>query len=120
MNIKDRAVKFLQLVVAGMIDEAYEKYVDIKGKHHNLFFAAGFTALKEAMKENHKQFPGKELEIINVVSEYNMVAAHSHIKLGEIQITVVHLFRFQNGKIVEMWDVGQEIPEELPNTDGAF
>jgi predicted SnoaL-like aldol condensation-catalyzing enzyme len=120
INIKDIAVNFLQLVVAGMIDEAYEKYVDMKGKHHNLFFRSGFPALNDAMKENHRQFPKKGFEIKNVIADDSMVAIHSQITLDEEQITVVHLFKFKNGKIIEMWDVGQEIPKETINKDGAF
>ncbi|MBI1743628.1 hypothetical protein HYR54_11280 [Candidatus Acetothermia bacterium] len=56
---KQVAVKFLQLVVAGQIDEVYRKYVDLRGKHHNPFFPAGFPALQKAMIENHVQFPSK-------------------------------------------------------------
>lgn len=120
MNLKDIAVDFLRLVTAGNIDEAYEKYVDMNGKHHNMYFPAGFSSLKDAMRENHKQFPNKEFEIKNTISEGSMVAVHSSISLGEKQISVVHIFRFEKGKISEMWDIGQEIPKELPNKDGAF
>jgi predicted SnoaL-like aldol condensation-catalyzing enzyme len=120
MKIKDIAVKFLQLVVAGNIDEAYEMFVDMKGKHHNIYFPADFYSLKDAMKENHKEFPNKVFEIKNIIAEGNLVAAHSSINIGEKKIAVVHLFRFENEKIIEMWDVGQEIPDDIPNIDGAF
>jgi len=30
------------------------------------------------------------------------------------------LFRFEDGKIVELWDFGQPVPAESPNTDGLF
>lgn len=120
MNLKEIAEKFLKLVVAGKIDEAYEKYVDMNGKHHNVYYPAGFSTLKEAMKENHKQFPDKVFEIKNTVAGDNLVAVHSKIIIGEKEIAVVHLFRFEAGKIIEMWDIGQEIPRELSNKDGAF
>lgn len=48
---KQAAVDFLQRVVAGDIDGAYQKYVDMKGKHHNPFCAAGFEGLKKGMIE---------------------------------------------------------------------
>jgi hypothetical protein len=35
-------------------------------------------------------------------------------------MSVVHMFRIRNGKIAEMWDCGQQIPKDSPNTDGAF
>lgn len=120
MDLKNIASDFLQLVIAGKIDEAYEKYVDMKGKHHNIYFPSGFSTLKDAMKENHEQFPDKVFEIKNIIAENNLVTTHSHLYLGEKQIAVVHVFRFEKDKIIEMWDVGQEIPKEHPNKDGAF
>lgn len=33
---------------------------------------------------------------------------------------VVHLLRFRGGKIVEIWDCGQPVPADSPNSDGAF
>ncbi|VVB84857.1 SnoaL-like domain protein [uncultured archaeon] len=119
---KQAAVQFLQLVVAGSIDEAYQKYVDMRGKHHNPFFPAGFPALKKAMIENHKQFPNKQLTVRNVLGDGDLVAVHSQIVLnpGETPIAAVHLFRFDGNKIVEMWDCGQPLPDDSPNEDGAF
>jgi hypothetical protein len=32
----------------------------------------------------------------------------------------VHILRFERGRIVEMWDLGQEIPEDSPNALGMF
>jgi len=52
-------VEFLQLVVAGRVYEAYQKRVDLKGKHHNPYCPEGFPALKKAMIENQVQFPCK-------------------------------------------------------------
>jgi predicted SnoaL-like aldol condensation-catalyzing enzyme len=116
------AVQFLQLVVAGRIDEAYQKHVDMQGKHHNPFFPAGFPALRKAMVENHVQFPNKQLVVKNVLGEGDMVAVHSHIvpRPGETGLAAVHLFRFQGDKIVEMWECVQPLPADSPNRDGAF
>ncbi len=119
---KQIAVQFLHLVDAGQIDEAYRKYVDIRGKQHNPFFPAGFPALQRAMIENHIQFPNKKLTIKNVLGDGDLVAVHSHIVLrpGETGVVAVHLFRFQSDKIVEMWDCSQPVPADSPNKDGAF
>ncbi len=119
---RQAATHFLQLVVAGEIDEAYRRHVDLDGKHHNPFFAEGFPMLKKAMIENHVQFPSKQLLVKNVLSDGDLVAVHSQIVLrqGEPSIATVHLFRFSGDKIVEMWDVGQPVPADSPNQDGAF
>ena len=119
---KQAAVDFLQLVVAGRIDDAYQKHVDLEGKHHNPFYPAGFPALKQAMLENHVKFPSKQLTVKNVLGDGDMVAVHSHIVLrpGERGVATVHLFRFHNYSIVEMWECGQLVPTDSSNKDGAF
>jgi predicted SnoaL-like aldol condensation-catalyzing enzyme len=119
---KHAAVQFLQMVVAGDIEEAYRKYVDMKGKHHNFFFPAGFPALQKAMIENHDQFPNKQLLVKNFLEDGDLVAVHSRLILDEAEndMAVFHLFRFKDNRIVEMWDIGNTIPEDSPNTDGAF
>lgn len=119
---KQAAVQFLQLVVLGRIDEAYEKYVDMQGKHHNPFFPAGFPELRKAMIENRIQFPNKQLTIKNVLGDGALVAVHSHIlpRPGDTGMSAMHLFRFQDNRIVEMWDCCQPAPANSPNKDGAF
>jgi predicted SnoaL-like aldol condensation-catalyzing enzyme len=119
---KQAAVQFLRLVVAGQIDEAYQKYVDMNGRHHNCYFPAGLPALKKAMLENHKEFPVKQFTVKNVIGDGTMVAVHSHLvpTEGEKGMVTVHIFRFDGDKVVELWDCGQQIPAEMPNKDGAF
>lgn len=119
---KQAAVQFLKLVVAGNIDEAYRKYVDTKGKHHNPFFPAGFPELQKAMEENHKQFPNKQIIPRNVLGDGDLVVVHSHLVMnpGESGMAVFHVFRFQGDKVVELWDCGQALPADSPNKDGAF
>lgn len=119
---KQAAVEFLQLVVAGHIDEAYREYVEMEGKHHNPFFPAGMPALQKAMSDNQVQAPNKKLTVKHALADGDMVAVHSHLVVdpAEKGMTVVHLFRFDSGKIVEMWDCGQAIPSDSPNDDGAF
>ena len=119
---KHAAVQFMELVVAGLIDEAYQRYVDMGGIHHNPYFPAGFPALKKAMIEDQVQNPNKQLAIQNVLGDDDLVAVHSHLvpSPGQTGMLVVHLFRFQGGKIVELWDVGQLLPADSPNKDGAF
>jgi predicted SnoaL-like aldol condensation-catalyzing enzyme len=68
------------------------------------------------------QFPNKYFNVKNILADGDLVATHSHLafKEGEPGMIVVHLFRFKDGKIVEMWDCGQPIQANSPNTDGAF
>ena len=119
---KNVAKNFLTMIVSGQIDEAYEKYVNLSGKHHNVFTPAGMRSLKEGMKENDDQFPDKKLTIKHIVSDGDIVMTHSHLvmKPGAKGMVVVHVLRFADDKIVELWDSGQAIPDTAINSDGAF
>jgi predicted SnoaL-like aldol condensation-catalyzing enzyme len=119
---KDTAVDFLRLVVAGRIEEAYRKHVDMGGKHHNPYFAAGFPALQQAMLDNHAAFPDKRIAIERVIADGDLVATHSLVTLnpGDVNIVAVHILRFSGDRIVELWDVTQEVKADSPNADGVF
>lgn len=119
---KQAALQFLEMTITGKIDEAYQKYVAPDGKHHNPYFPAGFPALREGMKESHVKFPLKQLTVQHVLADGDLVAVHSHIVLsaGGADMAVMHLFRFQDEKIVELWDLGQPVPPDSPNQDGMF
>ena len=119
---KQAAVDFMRLGAAGRVDEAYQKYVDMRGKHHSPYFVAGFAALKKAMIDNHNQFSNKQLVVKHVLGDGDLVAVHSHVVLtpGDKGIATLHLFRFRENKIVELWDFGQPVSADSPNQDGIF
>ncbi|OGU47613.1 MAG: polyketide cyclase [Ignavibacteria bacterium GWC2_56_12] len=119
---KDAAVSFLQFVVQGNIREAYAKFVDPDMHHHNPAFAGDAASLEKAMEQNHAQFPPKLLDVKRVLEDGNLVAVHSLIRLqsGTPGVAAVHIFRFHAGRIVELWDVGQPVPETSPNVNGMF
>ena len=119
---KNAAIAFLKLASSGQVDEAYSKYVGNGFKHHNPFYEGSADSLQAGMKENAVQNPDKALEVKRAIAEGDFVAVHSHVrqKPGEPGGAVVHIFRFENGKIVELWDLGMAIPEKSPNQYGMF
>ncbi|HTA77710.1 MAG TPA: nuclear transport factor 2 family protein [bacterium] len=119
---KQAAVEFLQMMVAGDIEKAFQKYVDMRGKHHNPYCAAGMEGLKKGMMENDTQFPHKKFMVKHVVGDSDLVSVHSHLVLkpGELELATTHLMRFESGKIAEFWDVATAIPAQSPNQDGMF
>lgn len=76
---KEMASDFLRMVVGGKFDEAYDKYVDMNGKHRNQYFRAGFAALKAAMIENRAQSADKSYLVCNAIAEGDKVAVHAHL-----------------------------------------
>lgn len=121
-DLKVKAQKFQQLVVAGNIDEAYEKYIAPNMRHHNAYSKGDRQSLLLGMKENHQMFPHKTFTTKKIVRENDHVTTFSHILLnpGDKGIAVMHIFRFENGKIAEIWDMGAPVPENSLNENGIF
>lgn len=122
ISLKEQAVSFLQLVATGHVDEAYERYIGSDFCHHNPFFRGEAESLKAAMKENALEAPNKTFDVKHVIEEGEMVVVHSHIKQNpeDLGAAVVHIFRFHDERIVEAWDLGQPVPENITNENGMF
>jgi len=75
-------------------------------------FAGGFVA----------QAPELSLEIKRLIAEGDMVVAHSLLKVtpDEAGTVVVDIFRLEEGRIVEHWDVMQPFPETSVNDHPMF
>ena len=119
---KNAAVSFLKLAANGKVHEAYSKFVGAGFRHHNPFFEGSAESLQAGMEANVLQNPDKVLEVKRMIADGELVAVHSHVqqKPGERGAAVVHIFRFENARIVELWDLGQAVPEDSPNQFGMF
>ena len=119
---KNAAVSFLKMAASGKVQEAYSKFVGEGFRHHNPFFEGSAESLQAGMQANALQNPDKVLDVKRVIADGELVAVHSHVqqKPGERGAAVVHIFRFENGRILELWDLGQPLPDESPNQFGMF
>jgi len=122
MSQREIAVSFLTLAATGKVREAYSKYVSPKFRHHNAYFRGDRESLLLAMEEAAAQNPDTKIETKLTLEDKNLVATYSRVqhKPGDPGIAVVHIFRFENGKIVELWDLGQAIQKNSPNENGMF
>lgn len=122
MNRKEKAISFLRLAASGDVREAYRSYIDSGFRHHNPYFQGDANSLMLAMEENAAKNPHKIFEIKLALEEGDFVTVHSHVKQHSEDLgrAVVHIFRFRDDRIVELWDVGQAIPENSPNDNGMF
>ncbi len=121
-DYKQMASDFLMLASKGKAREAFSKYVGNDFRHHNIYFKGDGESLMTAMEDNAKKNPDKIFEIKRALQEDDLVTIHSHVrqKPGDPGAAVVHIFRFENDKIAELWDLGQAVPLETVNENGMF
>lgn len=119
---REIATSFLRLAASGKVREAYSKYVSPNFRHHNPSFRGDRESLMLAMEENATQNPNKKLEIKLTLEDGDLVATYSHVQQnpGDLGVAIVHIFRFEGSRIVELWDVGQAIPQNSLNENGMF
>jgi|SRR5690606_5677752 len=122
MTKKEIALHFLELAAQGSSRRAFDLYVGEGFKHHNVHYKGDGKTLMEAMEENAIQFPDKIFKIHCALEDGDLVAVHSRVRPmpGDLGAAVMHIFRFEKKKIVELWDFGQAVPKESLNENGMF
>jgi predicted SnoaL-like aldol condensation-catalyzing enzyme len=84
--------------------------------------ADGIEGIRRFLGFLRSKFPLANFEIKHVFAEGDYVIVHSHgvREPGTPGRAIVDIFRLDHGKIVEHWDVVQDIPEHSPNPHPFF
>jgi predicted SnoaL-like aldol condensation-catalyzing enzyme len=71
---------------------------------------------------SRKTFPNHRYEVKRVLAEGDFVMLHLHGMggLSPYGESVVDIFRVEDGKVVEHWDIIQPIPDKADNANSMF
>ena len=56
----------------------------------------------------------------HLLADGDLVAVHTHVATPQGDLATVDLFRVDDGKIVEHWDIVQPVPEQVLHPHGMF
>lgn len=89
---------------------------------HNPMARTGAQGLKEFLDWARRTSPDAQHLVKRVFADGDHVVAHVHVIInpGERGNAVVDIFRIENGRIAEHWDVAQPVPEQSANQNGMF
>jgi len=89
---------------------------------HNPRAADGHEGFKAFVGFLKAKFPNYHSEIKRVFADGDFVILHVHNvpEPGQRGAAIVDIFRLENGKVVEHWDVRQDIPEQSANGNSMF
>ncbi|NEB04144.1 SnoaL-like polyketide cyclase [Streptomyces sp. SID13726] len=101
---------------------AIDTYVGPEYHQHNPYIPDGVAGAKAGLGAYFAQFPQLVATPKRVIAEGDLVAVHLHTVNvpGERGQAVVDLFRVRGGRIVEHWDVVQDVPETSANNNTMF
>ena len=119
---KRNVVEFYNQALNEKNFDAASKYLGARYIQHNPTAPDGAEGLKGFIGFLRDKFPQSRSEIKRVFAEgdYVIVHVHSVREPGTRGRAIIDLFRLENGKIVEHWDVVQPIPEKPANDNGMF
>lgn len=113
---------FYDLIINRKDFNSARKYVGSRYKQHNPLVAdhpEGLEAFITFLKTN---YPEAKSEIKRIFADGDHVILHVHSlrEPGTAGRAIIEIFRLENGKIEEHWDVIQEIPAVSANPNGMF
>jgi predicted SnoaL-like aldol condensation-catalyzing enzyme len=119
---KKIVVEFYDKAINQKDFDAASKYLGARYTQHNPNAADGPEGLKAFLQFLKEKFPNSRSEIKRVLADGDYVILHVHAvrEPGTRGSAIVDIFKLENSKVVEHWDVVQPIPEKSANTNGMF
>lgn len=100
--------------------ESISKYIAEDYIQHNPSAADGRQALINAVSIWFKGASKEKIDIQHIAADKDLVFIHLKSHMGPKTVSVIDIFRIKDGKIVEHWDVMQEVPEKSANSHPMF
>ena len=101
---------------------AASKYLGPRYTQHNPTAPDGPDGLKAYIAFLKEKFPNNHSEIKHIFADGDYVIVHDHAvrEPGTRGNAIVNIYKLENGKVVEHWDVIQPVSEKAANDNGMF
>jgi predicted SnoaL-like aldol condensation-catalyzing enzyme len=102
--------------------DAARKYMGDTYRQHSPYAADGHDGVRTWLQGFKAAFPNHRYELKRVIAEGDYVMLHLHGMNGPNPNgeSVIDIFRVENGKVVEHWDIIQAIPDSADNANSMF
>lgn len=119
---KKIVVTFLDAAVNKKDFDTAATYLGPRYIQHDPDVADGPEPLKNFIQFLREKFPDARTEIKQVHAEGNYVILYVHsVRVpGTRGRAIVDIFKLENNKIVEHWEVVQDVPSKSANQNGMF
>jgi predicted SnoaL-like aldol condensation-catalyzing enzyme len=120
-NLK-AVLDFYDVVINNRHYERASEFLDDNYIQHKPDVETGPEGVLDFVRNVYEESPAHEAVIVRSFVDGEYVFLHVHIKSGveAANIAVMDLFRVENGRLMEHWDVAQPVPESARNANGMF
>lgn len=104
------------------VRRAFESWVASDYVQHKAALPDGREAVIGFLEDLFERFPDRIFTIHRVIASDDLVAVHYHSQATpeDLGFAVVDIFRVENCRIVEHWDVVQPVPAQSANDNTMF
>lgn len=119
---KGLVMRFLNEFMIGHDIRVLDELLGPSYKQHNPGLNHGKASLIKFFQDFWEIYPKPGYYLKRVIAENDLVAIHYHFQPdpNEEGYAIVDIFRVEDGKLVEHWDVCQEMPEKSENDSPMF
>jgi predicted SnoaL-like aldol condensation-catalyzing enzyme len=122
-NKSNTVAFYRKALLEGEVEGAFRLYAGSSYRQHNPLIEDGMEGVRKFVAWIRSTHPDAHGEIKRVFADGDFVILHSHwhgLSDNPRGEAVVDIFRLEDGKMVEHWDVIQPVPETAANGNTMF
>jgi predicted SnoaL-like aldol condensation-catalyzing enzyme len=118
----DLVLGMFEHVLNPMDSSAVDRFIDADYIQHNQAVAPGLQPLKDFLDLIRGQTPEAVHDVKRAFVDGDHVTVHYHVRRwpDDLGWAVIDIFRVENGRVKEHWDVMQAVVEGGPNPNSPF
>lgn len=123
MSAREVVDEFIDLLYREKkVREAFESWVHPNYIQHKAILPDGRDAVINFLENLLERYPERIFTIHRVIASEDLVAVHYHTQAtpDDLGLAIVDIFRVEDCRMVEHWDVVQAVPEQSANDNTMF
>ena len=117
---KELITKFYDLAINKKDFAAARAYMGPYYRQHSTYGPDGPEGLRQFGEWAKGNIPDLHVDFVRIIADGNYVLMHNRGNKSPETKAVVDIFRIEDGKVIEHWDVLQDVPATAKNANTMF